>query len=563
MRACLGTSGSKGAATSVATPRAALCSACTHAPSSQPRPLARPPRPRGVRRRRLHGGERHPALLRRSHGHVEHGQGHDGEEQHRLAALEERKAPRDAPPEDVHRQVRRHAVVDRDQDRRLARAHPGAQPQARLQLASDRSAGQAVAVTAAARRAAGAPVVALALLAVAVATAAAPARAQPADGPVVRAPAAILVEPATGDVVYQRKASDERPVASTTKLMTALLTLERMKLSTTVTAIRYRAAPAESVIGLRAGERLTVADLMRGLLLASANDAAATLAVRVGGTRERFVRLMNRRARQLGLRDTHYANPIGLDEAGNHSSAEDLVKLTLILRRNAFFRAVTNLPGATLRTGSHERMIVNRNVLVRNVPVVNGVKTGHTSTAGYVLVGSATRNGITVVSAVLGEGSESARDADSLALLRYGLSRYRRATAVRRGARYATARLRFRDDRVPLVATHTVRRTVRRGERLTTRVIGAPGEVEGPLPAGARMGTIELRWRGRTIDRVALVTGRAVAGATVTERLGGAIGRTLLVVLAAAVALGSLQLVLLRRRTVRRRRGRAGGTEIA
>jgi D-alanyl-D-alanine carboxypeptidase (penicillin-binding protein 5/6) len=345
--------------------------------------------------------------------------------------------------------------------------------------------------------------------------------------------------------------------------MTALLTFERAKLSTTLTAVRYRAAPAESVIGLRAGERLTVADLMRGLLLASANDAAATLAARVGGSREAFVRRMNRRARQLGLRDTHYANPIGLDEAGNHSSAEDLVKLTLILRRNAFFRAVTNLPSATLKTGSHPRTILNRNVLVRNVPAVNGVKTGHTSTAGYVLVGSATRNGITVVSAVLGEPNEGARDADSLTLLRYGLGRYHRIAGTRRGATYATARLAHRDASVNLVATRTVRRTVRRDERLTPRVIGAPREIEGPLPAGARMGTIELRWRGRTVDRVALVTAHAVSGATVVQRAGGLIGRTLIVLAAAAVALGSLQVVLLRRRLQRRRRGRAGGTEIA
>jgi serine-type D-Ala-D-Ala carboxypeptidase (penicillin-binding protein 5/6) len=419
-------------------------------------------------------------------------------------------------------------------------------------------------VTAVARRAASASVSALVLLAVVLAAAAVrPARARAADAPVVRAPAAILVEPATGDVVFQRNADDERPVASTTKLMTALLTLERAKLSTTLTAIRYRAAPAESVIGLRAGERLTVADLMRGLLLASANDAAATLAARIGGSRERFVRLMNRRARQLGLHDTHYANPIGLDQAGNHSSAEDLVKLTLILRRNAFFRAVTNLPSATLKTGSHPRTILNRNLLVRNVPVVNGVKTGHTSTAGYVLVGSATRNGITVVSAVLGEPGEGARDADSLALLRYGLSRYHRVAGTRRGATYATARLAHRDDRVNLVATRTVRRTIRRGEHMTTRVIGAPREVEGPLPAGARVGTIELRWRGRTVDRVALVTARAISGSTVVERAGGLIGRTLIVLAAAAVALGSLQVVLLRRRLQRRRRGRAGGTEIA
>jgi serine-type D-Ala-D-Ala carboxypeptidase (penicillin-binding protein 5/6) len=421
-------------------------------------------------------------------------------------------------------------------------------------------------VTVAARRAASALALALALLAVALAAAAAhpaPARAAADDGPVVRAPAAILVEPATGDVVYQRNARSERPVASTTKLMTALLTLERMRLGRTVTAIRYRAAPAESVIGLRAGERLTVADLMRGLLLASANDAAATLAVRVGGSRERFVRLMNRRARALGLDDTHYANPIGLDEAGNHSSAEDLVKLTLILRRNEFFRAVTNLPSATLETGARPRTIANRNTLVRTVPVVNGVKTGHTSTAGYVLVGSATRNGVTVVSAVLGEPNEGSRDADSLTLLRYGLSHYHRIAGVRKGATYATAGLAHRDERVNLVATRTIRHTVRRSEHMTTRVIGAPREVEGPLPAGARLGTIELRWRGRTIDRVALVTARPVSGSTVVERAGGLIGRTLIVLAAAAVALGSLQVVLLRRRMQRRRSRRAGGTEIA
>ena len=233
-------------------------------------------------------------------------------------------------------------------------------------------------MTIAARRAFGAPVAAVVLaLAVAALVFAVPrpAAAGAADGPVVRAPAAILVEPATGDVVFRRNANDERPVASTTKLMTALLTLEREKLSTTLTTIRYHAAPAESVIGLRAGERMTVADLMRGLLLASANDAAATLAVRVGGTRERFVRLMNDRARRLGLHDTHYSNPIGLDQEGNHSSAEDLVKLTLILRRNAFFRAVTNLPSTTLKTGARPRTITNRNTLVRTVRAVHAALT--------------------------------------------------------------------------------------------------------------------------------------------------------------------------------------------
>src|SRR6185436_741592 len=246
-----------------------------------------------MRGRRLLRGERD--ALRRAVVDVDGVDRDQPEEQHRLGRHEELQEAHEAPPR-LRGQVGRHAVVDLDQDRRLARAHPGAQPETRLPVASDRPAGQALAVTVVPRRSVGALVAAVAL-AIAFSLLAALVAAGPAaaagDGPIVRAPAAILVEPATGDVVFQRNAHDERPVASTTKLMTALLTLEREKLSTTVTTIRYRAAPAESVIGLRAGERMKVADLMRGLLLASANDAAATLAVRVGGTRERFVRLMN------------------------------------------------------------------------------------------------------------------------------------------------------------------------------------------------------------------------------------------------------------------------------
>jgi D-alanyl-D-alanine carboxypeptidase (penicillin-binding protein 5/6) len=388
-----------------------------------------------------------------------------------------------------------------------------------------------------------------------------PPRASAAP-PAIRAPAAILVEPATGDVVFQRQASTERPVASTTKLMTALLTLERARLSQTMTAVRYHAAPAESVIDLSPGERLTVADLLRGLLLASANDAAATLAARLGGSRSAFVALMNLRARQLGLRHTHYANPIGLDQPGNRSSAADLVKLTLILRRNAFFREVTNLPRATLRSGSHTRTIVNRNTLVRAAPEVDGVKTGHTTGAGYVLVGSASRAGVTVISVVLGEPSEAVRDTDSLALLRYGLRRYHRVTPVRDGQAFADVRLAHRDERAQLVAAGAVTRVVRRHERVFTRVLDVPAELDGPLPAGTRVGTIEVRWRGRAVARVPLVTRAPIAAASVWQRADDLLGRTLTVALA-VLALASLQLVLLRRRAVRRRRRQAGPTGVA
>jgi serine-type D-Ala-D-Ala carboxypeptidase (penicillin-binding protein 5/6) len=401
------------------------------------------------------------------------------------------------------------------------------------------------------------------LVAVAIAIVLARPAIAPAAPPAVRAPAAILVEPATGDVVFQRQATRERPIASTTKLMTALITLERTKLSRVVTTVRYHGAPAESVIGLRAGERLTVADLLRGLLMASANDAAATLAARVGGSQRAFVALMNSRARRLGLRHTHYANAIGLDDPANYSSAEDLVKLTLILRRNAFFREVTNLPRARLRTGAHERTILNRNLLVRSVPEVNGVKTGYTSSAGYILVASASKADITVISAVLDEPSEGARDADSLALLRYGLRRYHRVAAVRRGQRFASVKLAHRDERTELVAAETVVRTARRDERFYTRTLDVPAELDGPLPAGTRVGTIDVRWRKRTIARVPLITRTAIGEASIWQRGDDLLGRTLTVVILTVVALASLQLVLLRRRAVRRRRRQAGSSGLA
>jgi D-alanyl-D-alanine carboxypeptidase (penicillin-binding protein 5/6) len=410
--------------------------------------------------------------------------------------------------------------------------------------------------TSALRRAALGAVVALLAVVPSAASAATPATAGP---PQVRAPAAILVEPATGDIVFQRNAHQRRPIASTTKLMTALVTMESASLDDVMTTVPYHGAPAESIAGFRAGERVTVRDLLRALLVTSANDAAATLAARVAGSRPAFVRLMNAKARELKLSDTHYDNPVGLDGAGNYSSATDLVKLTLILRRNAFFRETTNLPRVTLRSGAHPRTFVNRNVLVRNVPAVNGVKTGHTNTAGYILVGSASRDGVTVLSAVLDDPSEAARDSDSLDLLRYGLSRYHVITPVKEGQVLGTAALAHRDDHVDLVAGATVRRTARRGDKLVVATPDAPAELDGPLPKGARVGTVTVTHRGKVVARVPLQTADPVDAATFVDRLRDWLGRPITLVLLVAFAVCSLYLVLLRRRAVRRRQARRPG----
>ena len=384
--------------------------------------------------------------------------------------------------------------------------------------------------------------------------AASPAAAAPPK-PAVSAPSAIVVDATSGDVLYARAPNRERAIASTTKLMTALLTLESVSLRDVFSAPAYQAGPAESKIGLQPGERMAVRDLLRALLLPSANDAAATLAQGVEGSKTRFVRAMNRRARRLRLRHTHYSNPVGLDEGRNYSSAADLVALARRLRENPFFRHTTNLAKARLRTGDHRRTVINRNDLVGRYRFVNGVKTGHTNKAGYVLVGSGTKHGVTVISAVLDDPSEAARDADTIALLNYGLAQLKRITPVRRGERLAAAKVRYREsDTVPLVAARSVREVVRRGQRARVTV-DAPDVVDGPKAAGARVGTATVRVGGRVVARVAVVTGAPVPEVGLVERVfGGTVGLLLAVVGILTIALASVLVAMARRRRRQSRR---------
>ena len=393
----------------------------------------------------------------------------------------------------------------------------------------------------------------LAVLAVAACAAtAAPALGAP---PELSARSAFLFQPDTRDIIYAKSARARRPVASTTKLMTALVALDELKLKRTYTLPPYAASPAESVAGLRGGERMTFADLLRAMMLPSANDAAYALAVLSAGSVPAFVRDMNARARELGLRNSRFSTPVGLDQAGNYSSAEDLVKMALLLRSNSFVREIIDLPQAVLRSGARERVVVNRNRLIARHPFVSGVKTGHTLGAGYVLVGSASQDGISVVSSVLGAPSEDARDADSLALLRYGLSRYERRPAVR--AREVLARVPVEDQgdlRAELTAERTLRVVARKRERLRVRVMDAPESVEGPLRAGTKMGTVQVLRRGDVVASTALVVGRAVPEATAPQRVRSWLSRTGTLVLLAFLVGCTVLLVLLRRRVVQKRR---------
>jgi D-alanyl-D-alanine carboxypeptidase (penicillin-binding protein 5/6) len=374
-----------------------------------------------------------------------------------------------------------------------------------------------------------------------------------ADAPQLPARSWLLVDADDGAALASRAPGMSAPVASATKLMTAYAARRDLGLSKRVVAPPYQALAAESLMGLRAGEKVAVRDLFYGLLLASGNDAAVALADAADGSEGGFVAEMNREAKRLKLRDTSYGNPIGLDQPGNYSSARDLVTLTRALREDGFFRRVFDTPEVTVHSGGRPIRLTNRNTLVRTVPWVNGVKTGYTLGAGYVLVGSGTRKGVTLVSAVLGAPSESARDAATRELLDYGFSQYERERALERGERLASASVRYQDSSLPLVADRDVTVTVRRGQQLDTELV-APDEVEGPVDRGERVGQAVVTLDGERVGRVALVAGRAIPEADVGDRVDSALpgGRGLAWVLVTGALAAILILV---GRAIGRRRG--------
>ena len=207
---------------------------------------------------------------------------------------------------------------------------------------------------------------------------------------------------------------------------------------------------------------------------------------------------MNARAQQLGLKNTHYANPIGLDDPANYSTARDLVRLTLRLRAFDFFRRTVAREQVTLHSGDHPRTLVNRNGLVK-LPQVNGVKTGHTQQAGYVLIGSGSRNGVTLISAVLGEPSVAAREADTRKLFAWAFKLYRRVRPIRPDEVLARPTIRYRRGaELALVAGDTSRRfVVRRGQHLRKCGLRVPDDVAGPLARGDKLGEVDI-CRGKT-----------------------------------------------------------------
>jgi D-alanyl-D-alanine carboxypeptidase (penicillin-binding protein 5/6) len=296
------------------------------------------------------------------------------------------------------------------------------------------------------------------------------------------------------------------PIASITKLMTVLVALERTELNDVVTVSARAAAIGGATINLRPGERISVRDLVEAALIQSANDAANALAIHAGdGSEARFVMLMNEKARNLGLSDTHFVRADGLDMPGHVSSARDVTRLARVAMHHPVVREIVARPTDT----AAGRLLRNWNDLLATFPGLIGVKTGHTSGAGWSQVAAARGRGFTIYAAILGSPARATRNADLTELLAWGLSRYRVVPVISLGRVYARATTPYGRADVRLVASRPVTKVVRVDRPLLERVV-APAAVSLPVRRGQRLGEVQV-WAGRKLlGKRALVAAESI-----------------------------------------------------
>jgi len=232
--------------------------------------------------------------------------------------------------------------------------------------------------------------------------------------PDITAAAAVVIDAGSGEVLWGKREHERRAPASTTKIMTALLAAERAPLDQVVVSQTDAAQmTGSSVMGLRPGVQISMVDLLFGLMLPSGNDAALEIARAVDGSVPAFVARMNARAQQLGLRDTHFENPHGLDRSGHYSSAYDLARLGAYAMRNDIFRRVVGAYEWHIAPAAGDYTLYNGNTLLQSAPGADGIKIGWTNDAGWTFVASVVRNGRRLVATVLDSDD---RDADAAAL---------------------------------------------------------------------------------------------------------------------------------------------------
>ena len=325
----------------------------------------------------------------------------------------------------------------------------------------------------------------------------------PVPAGAVSARSAILMDAQTGRVLYVKNADQRSLIASTTKIMTALLVCEQCNVLDRMRIPRQAVGIEGSSMYLKEGEVLTIQDLLYGLMLHSGNDAAVALAIYCGGTMEGFVELMNDKARLLGLDNTHFVNPNGLDHPEHYSTARDLAVLAAYAMENPVFAHTVSTKVMTVG----QRSMRNHNKLLWSVEGADGIKTGFTKKAGRILVSSASRDGRRLIAVTIHDPNDWQ---DHKVLLEEGFEHYAVRQIVADGQQLGTVEIVSGAERsVPILAAENFSYAMAAGEQVVI-VLPEPGFTYAPIAAGGEAGFAKICIGTKTVGKVAVVYGQTV-----------------------------------------------------
>lgn len=310
--------------------------------------------------------------------------------------------------------------------------------------------------------------------------------------------AAILMEPETGRVLYEKAPDERMPIASITKLMTLLLTFEaihggRLTLDTLVPVSEHAYHMGGSQIWLEPGEQFTLDELIKAICVCSANDAAVAVAEFVGGSEPVFAEMMNARAAELGMTHTRFVNACGLDAEGHYSSARDVAVMSLALLRHPKILEYSGIWMDTLRGG--ETQLTNTNKMLKSYAGITGLKTGTTNGAGVCISASAVRGGMGLLAVVLGSPSSKERFASATAMLDYGFATFEAGAFPQIAGRADTLRVTGGvEQQVALDYTVPEKMLLKKGEGQTlTAAVVLPEKLDAPVAAGTQVASVTLK----------------------------------------------------------------------
>lgn len=336
--------------------------------------------------------------------------------------------------------------------------------------------------------------------------------------PVLNARAAVIYDRKTKEIIWGKNENEKKAMASTTKIMTAIVVLEKGNLSDVVTISKKAANTGGSRLKVNTNDKISVLDLLYGLMLRSGNDAAVALAEYVGGSIEGFAKLMNKKAIEIGLKNTHFVTPHGLDNIEHYTTAYELAVLTDYAMQNEKFSKIVNTKNTTISINGVARNIYNTNELLGTLNGVNGVKTGFTNNAGRCLVTSCTRNGNQIITVVLGCDTKKYRTSDSIKLIEYAFKNYTRVNIEEKvkiefekwkqinGKRIYISKGEKSDVNLELKEITKKEIPVKIGEENNIQVeINAIYEYEAPLEKQSKIGNILIKKDEEIIESVDIV----------------------------------------------------------